>query len=330
MVELSKLCKNTRKDLDVKIYIIGYKDKGESIIVLVKDLERVVFSSIIDGYKTDELNIAKSILDGEKVEKIDVCCWTHPHEDHCKGFLEILENKICKENTIFLLPEGVYCEDDGFFDYSDSEKEILKEFNKSLENHRVKDRNVKTVNVDECEKRLFINCKLKLMTGEIIPFQIFAVAPNSTVIRSSRKKGKLKPNEVSIGLIYSIDNDFVIFLGGDMENKTINLLEKDIFKDISIIKIPHHASDGANKILDLLGTDKRDDIIACSTTFRHGISNLPTSSVIDEYKKKTGKVLCTGKISPSDEKDNFGVIKFEYNLGLSYVTYNFSGNAVEI
>lgn len=328
MVEDSKLCKNTKKDLKLKIYIVGYKDEGESILVLIRDLERTVFASIIDGYKTNDLNIVKEILEQEKVEKIDVCCWTHPHKDHCNGFLDILENRI-DDKTKFLLPEGMYCEDDGFFEYNDCEKEILKEFNKSLDNHRVEDRNVITVNVGEREKRPLIKYAFKLSDDETT-LKISAVAPNSTVIRSSRKRGKVLPNEVSIGLIYTLDNDLNIFFGGDMENKTINLLDNEIFKNISIIKIPHHASEGASKILQLLGDKKRNDIIGCSTTFRQGRSNLPTEEMVNKYKEKIEKFLCTGKVSKDSEEHKYGVILFECDLSSKCITYKFSGEGAEL
>ena len=87
----------------VRIYVIGYRNIGESIVVFMiddnKGVDKVVFSMIIDCYKKGDLNIAMDLLKKHGVSELDFAIWTHPHDVHSPGFDEIIYGDV--SNPLF-------------------------------------------------------------------------------------------------------------------------------------------------------------------------------------------------------------------------------------
>lgn len=95
-------------NLNLSIYLIGYKNVGESIIVLFNDEQKTdesaVFSIVVDCYKNDNLFLTQKILDDNGVKGVDMVCWTHPHRDHTPG-IDAIVNKYFKPDMWFFMPK---------------------------------------------------------------------------------------------------------------------------------------------------------------------------------------------------------------------------------
>ena len=80
------------RTLIVKIFVIGYRERGESIVILFFDKTNVVYSIVIDSYKAKGSDFFSSkILDENKVSKLNILCWTHPDIDHSLGIEELFD-----------------------------------------------------------------------------------------------------------------------------------------------------------------------------------------------------------------------------------------------
>jgi beta-lactamase superfamily II metal-dependent hydrolase len=93
------------KNLYIELYLIGYKNIGESIVFLIYCDSRVVYSGVIDSYE-QEMNKAVEILERNNVNSLDFICWTHPDEDHSIGIDTLIE-KYASENTTIYIPECI-------------------------------------------------------------------------------------------------------------------------------------------------------------------------------------------------------------------------------
>ena len=102
------------KDLFLNLYLIGYENEGESIIISVTSSnpeKRLFYIGIVDSYKSGDINLTKEVLEHifERYElkkekrKINFLCWTHPHDDHTKGMDDIIK-QYCNNKTLIALP----------------------------------------------------------------------------------------------------------------------------------------------------------------------------------------------------------------------------------
>lgn len=68
------------ENLIISIFVIGYKNIGESIVVLFRDVcngdNRIVMSMLIDSYEKEDFNLARKVLSKYQVSKLDFVCWT--------------------------------------------------------------------------------------------------------------------------------------------------------------------------------------------------------------------------------------------------------------
>lgn len=108
------------KKLIVKIFVIGYSERGESIVVFFYDSvdEKVLYTVVIDSYKTSH-NLFKTIeiLEKANVKHVDLLCWTHPDADHTVGMEEIVDN-FCDAKSMIFIPENMSGMDDDPIDYN--------------------------------------------------------------------------------------------------------------------------------------------------------------------------------------------------------------------
>ncbi len=90
------------KKIVLENYVIGYKKEGESIVVLFKQDDDVIFSMVIDSYERSANETIK-ILEKNKVKTLDFLVWTHPHKDHSVGIKRILD-LFCNINSKIIFP----------------------------------------------------------------------------------------------------------------------------------------------------------------------------------------------------------------------------------
>ena len=114
--------------------------------------------------------------------------------------------------------------------------------------------------------------------------------------------------------------DFKILLCSDIENDTIDIVEKDLNTNakeffcntIDFFKIPHHCSLGSKNILNLL----KNVFISNSVTTTYNVGNvkLPNDEMLEKYKRKSEKIYCTSNIEKEKNIYNYGIVEFTVNI----------------
>ena len=99
------IIENSIEEIEIFIYVIGYKEQGESIVFIIKDVDIPVFTMVIDSYQSSVTNYTIEILKENDINNVDLLCWTHPDLDHTVGLDTIIKD-FCKQ-TIFVTPEGL-------------------------------------------------------------------------------------------------------------------------------------------------------------------------------------------------------------------------------
>lgn len=119
---------NNCRNLIVKVFVIGYRERGESIVVLFLEGNIVLYSIVIDSYKTKEgESYTYKILERYNVEHINILCWTHPDIDHSVGIEELFEKYCDKESSVYV-PVYMNGMDADPIDYNKGDIETINKF----------------------------------------------------------------------------------------------------------------------------------------------------------------------------------------------------------
>ena len=300
------------KTLDFEITVIGYKNKGESIVFFLKADGKVVYSGLIDCYEEASENIALTLLANEKAKYFNFVCWTHPHDDHTIGLDKVLI-EFCNEKTLFWMPPFISKDVENC---SSTAQDIYKTLFEVLESKKRNKMNVreasdaKTLEKFECCGNASINPYI---------FEIRSFAPDTTLLGELKVKDRFSMGNVySIGLVINIGHFYVV-LAGDVENRTIKCIPDfnfDIKERIDYVKIPHHASSTAGYLIDKFnGLDIAAPAVATTTVYR--IHNLPDKEILKRYAMwgNNTEVYSTGDVENA-EKDNekSGMIKTSFDI----------------
>jgi len=307
-------------NLIVSLFVIGYKNIGESIIVLFRDKtdegEGVIMSMVIDSYETRELKLVYEVLKKYNVQKLDFVCWTHPHWDHSPGIDKLIK-KMFHDDIVIFSPKFYYpnLTSDLLKDESKKADEIFSNIWKLVEKHP----NIKEIwrtisangdyitnvypmhilsNDDTDSKELF--------------FRFLTPLGYRTDEYATGGKQFSKPNELSISFVMSL-NDYDFYFGGDTENEHVMGIDAEIIKNMRWIKVPHHCSNGAINIANNLGP--RFDY-AASTVYK--LSGLPNKAVQNIYAK-AGSLHMT-------QLEEVGDYHLEYEYGIIQYDYHFKKN----
>ena len=62
--------------LHLDVYTIGYKEEGESLLLLLCDGKNILHSTMTDCYCIGDYNHANTILDDLEIKNIDAFVWT--------------------------------------------------------------------------------------------------------------------------------------------------------------------------------------------------------------------------------------------------------------
>lgn len=294
----------TEKDM-LKIYVIGYQAKGESIIVSLGDNK---FVGVIDCYKEDDLFITKQILDNLNVCRLDFLCWTHTDQDHTRGLSELF--RYVSDTTTWIMPEGI--------SYRELLTQIRDEHGK--EYNEIFGLANKYVGADYF---VSANQNTEIFNFNLVyqdfnyNFRLQSFSPLSKIVRNRSIKSvndivKLRNQEseernlYSVGLLLSLtsNNAIKVCFTSDLVNKTITQMNskfrKAIFERNTIIQMPHHGSKHSDELL-------KGNIAffehAFTTSFQS--KKMPNEDIVAGYKS-IGPVSKTGK-----GDDRYGVIKYE-------------------
>lgn len=304
--------------LRVHVYLIGYADQGESIVVLLKEgTEKVLFSIVVDSYEVGGINKTTDLLNSP----IDILCWTHPDEDHSVGLEKIITG-YCNKNSIVLLPYGLE-EGVRIRNLGDVEPVITQVF--ELGNQRTKP----VYSVAAHQKQYDpIDCfQITDDYGGRVNVSIRALAPNREYIfEKIHSKNEIDKNSLSIVLVINI-GPYRFLLTGDVEDMMIAKMAKEEYQNPIWVKIPHHASTSSLTLVDFLLTGDSPQLLSGTTVKK--ASGLPDGEVIKAYLNISEQVNSTGNIA-EEPKENYGMVSYCFDLfGERTVRIHCEGNAVK-
>lgn len=312
-------------NLRVKIFIVGYKNQGESIVVLfidINDKKRPVkYSIVMDCFKYQKQNITDEILRRYSVDTISMLCWTHPDLDHSLG-IDALIKKYCKESTQILLPEHFYNIPSDIVTIRN--KELKGAVDKIFDLNRLKKRTASNISVtysgyNEIKSLKFVGVDRNVLVS------VNAVTPISSILSEHVISGRhdIDKNELSISFIIDIEG-YYLYFGGDAKNNHIDAINPAFLEQCRFVKIPHHSSLSSTNLINYLPPQIDT---ACTTIFsRH---NLPNNIVLQEYCNM-GSVFSTG--GENNKRYNYGVVEYEYDFSKENVglIVNLHGNAINV
>lgn len=309
------------RTLIIKIFVIGYRERGESIVILFFDKNNVVYSIVIDSYQVKETEFFTSkILDDNKVSKLNILCWTHPDIDHSLGIEELFE-KYCDSNSVVLIPTYVNGIDSDPIKYNKDDKQILdKMFSINSNRHKC----IKPVSANSGTRGDAFEFAFSDNIHEV-KTKIEVYAPhNDYVVENLRRNTTIKKNDLSLFLMLQVGS-YKFDLCGDVENRAISNMPDIPFHYPLFIKIPHHASPSSSKLLDRLNNSSQS--MSCTTTYPS--QGLPNLDMTDGYKKKFMHLHSTG-LGKEDVK-TYGILEYTFDLfGTQNVHIRRYGNACKL
>lgn len=263
--------------LTCKLCIIGQSDEGESIIFSLYGDGALIYSCVTDSFvKKDEI-VAKEILKKLSIDRVDALFWTHPHDDHSNGILELIDT--FKPRYVYV-PAELHSIPDGTVS-----KRILDKINEYR----------------SCDKRFRyqpivwpvstnqnLHNQIISVNTTLVPFTIDAIAPSGIRARRCSVSNNYKTlNDFSLVISINI-GDLSILLTGDVQDSMLQFVKDEIHLDVprpNILKIPHHGSSDSLSITEVFDNQINNDQsnINASITTAKKSSRLPTDKAIEYY-----------------------------------------------
>lgn len=312
----------------IAVYHLGYESQGEgSIFILYSEARNVLYSAVIDCFEEKQCNITDEVLKKWGLEvSLDLFIWTHPHDDHSIGIQKIIEC-YCDAKTRICLA-NVFNNASEFSEVSQNNIKYLR-----CLNYRKSAKNKWKINslahfpeiLDERDFNGIENSIQKLIVQCISPIpEIGGMGANS----------RIDCNKIGIACIIKIEqkNENINFLfAGDMEKYTIEALieeEDDSIPTVyNYIKIPHHGSRDAEKMIEFLKLGESIKSEFASTSVFKG-KNLPEKEILKSYKTIVDDIACTSDIISGTYGK--GVIRLVYDLTRQEVETTYFGTATSI
>ena len=320
--------KNIKRYIDsdnikIEIYCIGYKSEGESVIIFLKDKEKIIWSGVIDCFKK-EINRTIEILEdnnyGTEKNKLNFICISHPDYDHIYGMNDIFEH-YTDDNTIFIAPN--FLQDN--YKPTEATKDIIEYFRKKFSH--IDNINYNNLYLDRCFDpgltHQFINHK-----NRKIKFEIRALTPYNTYSFSKMVNAEenINKNDYSMMLVFEIDNINLLFCS-DCENEIIDKIELDeIPDDIYCFKIPHHGSKTSSHIIEnWFEENKKIDIAICGTRTKNNTTSI---EILNGYYDNSREVHLTASTIKEDNIEDYGIVKIT-NKNMQTISIDHIGNALK-
>lgn len=193
--------------LNCKISFWGSADEGESIFFGLYGDGKLLYSSVTDSFRYDGKLALDDYLKREKIEKINHLFWTHPHDDHSDGVIELINDY--KPEEVFLSPELAKIPESINSTLSRTVLETINGY-KSYD---------KRYNYQPIIRSISAGLPLIDQTLKVndfsIPFKAYVLAPSSAMVRKAAVNSYTSLNDYSIVVEYEI-GDFCIVLTGDV------------------------------------------------------------------------------------------------------------------
>lgn len=290
---------NIYQVLKCRIFILGNSIEGESIVFILYGDNKVLYSCVVDSFKyKNELAIVR-VLKNEIEENISDLFWTHPHDDHAKGIIDII--KQFKPKNIYV-PENLINLSEKNAKESNDVLNFINSYEKLDRRRKQYCPFIRSASVNK-----IVRDAAYFMVDKKVRFSIMALAPSNCITRRKYIKGDFNSlNDYSIAIVINV-GDFSFLLTGDIQNKMIHCIAEELTYDIScpnILKIPHHGSCDSLDIMSLF-----DDDIDISITTSKKSSSLPKEDAIMFYKSRSEHVF---KIN--DESDDLAIWGVEVDI----------------
>lgn len=281
----SEISKTFYQKLICKLYILGSPSEGESILFVVYGDEQIIYSCITDSFTMNMINVPIAITKQHGIEHVTDVFWTHPHDDHSDGLIEIIDN--CKPEYVYI-PADLHTLPD---DTPELSKTVLEKINQYHSCDRRYSYQPCIVGVGTNHTILE---KVLNVAGKKVPFSIYTVAPAIGKVRRDVITDKFdKLNDFSLAVTINI-GDFSILLTGDIQDQMIRYVYDDLQREIftpNLLKLPHHGSNGSLKIISLFDNNIKVD--AAITTSKK-TSNLPRKEALDFYSSYCDRIYKIG------------------------------------
>ena len=303
----------------VDTYTIGYKNQGESIVILIYVDDKCIFSCVVDSYLTENCDIIKKILNDNAIKTLNIICWTHPHDDHSIGMKNLIQT-YSDENTEVWIPENAITQD---HKVSKASQILFEELKKEI---KAKSSKYRVCSASDKKNMLYHHSIGDVVKDQdLYKIEMFTLAPSSQSMIKEALIDSYAENEESI-VFYLLVGDAYFIFTGDANNDSLNNIPKDeIPQHVHFVKIPHHGSYTSQAMLNLLPTSCD---VSSSTVYRVGKSHLPENDILKKYLTKSEIVLCTGKSKDLDECD-YGIAHCRTDIIKQEFQYAVEGNACE-
>lgn len=310
-------------NLTLNIYTIGYPTEGETILTTICEKGRPVFTIVTDCYNDMGCHAVNRLLSSLENPHVDVFIWTHPHDDHSKGIVKLLERNDPRHTAQIFLPDGIMA----------CHTHILSEETRYTLNYLQNNYN-KGIVYNMCYIGVFANesrtfkWELRQRNNELtLKCLLSFMAPMSTVeARRFYCDDNTRFNLNDLSIVYSLDlNDTNYIFGGDLRNQNVQFINEDSLMNVKFIKIPHHGSTEPMKFLKLLQKNNVKATVATTTVFKK--KDLPQTETVTEYKKVASRILSTGL----DNGYRIGCIRYRTSIvDTSFPQVKTIGNAVTL
>ena len=291
---------------EIEISVFG-PGRGECIVVHTGDDKWIIVDSCIE--KTTKKPI--SLLYFEQIDidpsNVELFIVSHWHDDHIRGAAEILEQ--CP-NAVFVCSDALNGKE--FFQFvtqynrQPSDESGVSEFSRVFDIlFNSPNRSLKWAIADRLLHRdqnehitmTALSPSDQCITEAKGQFGRALVKPNET----KRKAIRLEPNHVAVALWIAIDGN-ILLLGSDLEKykndrmgwNAVVLSSTRPNGKAKIVKVPHHGSNNAyceNMWRQMVDSDP----YALVTPFSSGDKPLPSEGGIDNLRRHTSNIYCTGE-----------------------------------
>lgn len=277
-------------ELLCQIYVVGHSTQGECIIVTLHGDQSIIYSCVVDSFVFDDKIVPKELLHEMGIEHITDLFWTHPHDDHSNGILELIADfgpkNVYIPSELQTLPQNC--------------TSISTQVLTTLNTYRTYDRrSPHQPKIQSIATNTTLYDDAFRVGPYKIPFNMFTIAPCSGKVRQNSINEHFSSlNDYSIVVSLNI-GDFSLLLTGDVQNRMIAYAADDLFRTVptpNILKIPHHGSKESLDIVDLFDDDSPVDI-AITTAKR--TSGLPRDEALQFYNSHCRNLL---RINPDSKE----------------------------
>ena len=276
------------KDFDnlrLHICVIGYPVMGESVVAMLCESDKVLFTVVTDSYCCEEngngYNYVVELLKKKGVGQIDAFVWTHPDKDHSIGIECLLDIYDSQHTAEIFIPEGLIGKNQETFCNETISAIGYIYANYSPKGSRKDRRNIHTVSTDFQEIRDLMKLNIVADDFESMTCKFRFVQPYSEYCHHC-DFWDIEQEHNLMSIVYSIElNGRNYLFTGDLMDDGTRMMSHEILSRINYVKIPHHGSKHSKELLNILRNYSTKGLTSSATSFNS--SGAPQPKVLQAY-----------------------------------------------